>query len=105
SAGMNGAVSDSSISEDALAGEWDGGGAVEEHTFTADVVEVGEGYILVVPLPGSGFWTVADRVTVPTDGVVMSRGIRPGDQVGIVFAGEALSGSVTGVIEIQILPQ
>ena len=101
--GMNGGAAPGSM-ESAPAGDCDGGAAAE-HVFTADVVEAGEGYFLVVPLPGNGFWTVADRVTVPTDGAAVSPGIRPGDQVEIIFAGEALSGSVTGVIEITALPQ
>ncbi len=74
-----------------------------EHCFTADVLEAGEGYLLVVPLPGNEFWTVADRVTVPTDGLAELPQILPGDQIEIVFTGEAASDSVTGVIEITVL--
>lgn len=75
-----------------------------EAVFTASVLEVGEGYMLVVPLPGSGFWSVADRVTVPTDGMADLPDIQPGNQIEIRFTGEAAAGSVSGVTGITVLP-
>ena len=63
----------------------------------------GEGYLLVVPLPGSGFWTVADRVTVPTDDLAELPEVRTGDQIEVVFTGKAASDRVTGVMEITVL--
>ena len=75
-----------------------------EYSFTADVVEVyGDGSLLVVPLPGSGVWTVADRVTVPVDGVANMPRVRPGDTIEVVYSGTAEKDYVNGVTEIRIL--
>lgn len=75
-----------------------------EASFTADVVETLEdGTLLVVPQPGSGFWSVADRVRVPTADVASMPDVQPGDQILVVYIGEAGQDFVEGVIEIRKL--
>lgn len=92
-------------------GGYDSGGdvAIEdpgaaETSFTADVAEVLEdGTLIVVPQPGSGIWSVADRVRVPTAGVADMPEVRSGDRILVVYAGGAGQDFVEDVVEIQIL--
>lgn len=71
---------------------------------TADVVEVLEdGALTVVPQPGSGVWSVADRVRVPTADVPDLPDVQPGDRILVVYTGEAGSDFVEGVVEIRLL--
>ena len=75
-----------------------------EASFTADVLEVPEdGTLIVVPQPGSGIWSVADRVRVPTAGVPDLPDVQPGNQILVVYTGEAGSDFVEGVVEIRII--
>ena len=75
-----------------------------ESSFTADVVEVLEdGALTVVPQPGSGVWSVADRVRVPTADVPDLPDVQPGDRILVVYTGEAGSDFVEGVVEIRLL--
>ena len=75
-----------------------------ERSLTADVLEFNaDGSLLVVPQPGSGIWSVADRVIVPTYDVWEMPDVQPGDRVLIVYTGEAGDNFVNGVTEIRIL--
>ena len=75
-----------------------------EASFTADVLEVLEdGTLIVVPQPGSGIWSVVDRVRVPTAGVPDLPDVQPGNQILVVYTGEAGSDFVEGVVEIRII--
>lgn len=75
-----------------------------ESSFTADVAEVLEdGTLLVVPQPGSGVWSVADRVRVPTADVPELPDVQPGDRILVVYTGEAGEDFVEGIVEIRIL--
>lgn len=104
---------DSSGYDGGVAEGGDGTGAAEpgdcppgamEGSFTAGVVEVLEdGTLLVVPQPGSGIWSVADRVRVPTADVPDLPDVQPGDRILVVYTGEAGADYVEGVVEIQRL--
>ena len=75
-----------------------------ETSFTGDVLEVLEdGTLIVVPQPGSGLWSVADRVQVPAADVADMPDVQAGDRVLVVYTGEAGQDFVEGVVKIQIL--
>ena len=62
-----------------------------------------ESSFTVVPQPGSGVWSVADRVRVPTADVPDLPDVQPGDRILVVYTGEAGSDFVEGVVEIRLL--
>ena len=75
-----------------------------ERSFTADVLEILDGgSLLVVPQPGSGVWSVADRVTVPVGDLTELPDVQPGDRILVVYSGEAGADFVEGVTEIRLL--
>ena len=75
-----------------------------ERSFTADVLEILDGgSLLVVPQPGSGVWSVADRVTVPVGDLTELPDVQPGDLILVVYSGEAGVDFVEGVTEIRLL--
>ena len=75
-----------------------------ERSFTADVLEILDGgSLLVVPQPGSGVWSVADRVTVPVEDLTELPDVQPGDRILVVYSGEAGADFVEGVTEIRLL--
>ena len=75
-----------------------------ERSFTADVLEILDGgSLLVVPQPGSGVWSVADRVTVPVGDLTELPDVQPGDRILVVYSGEARADFVEGVTEIRLL--
>lgn len=75
-----------------------------ERSFTADVLEILDGgSLLVVPQPGSGVWSVADRVTVPVEDLTELPDVQPGDRILVVYSGEARADFVEGVTEIRLL--
>ena len=75
-----------------------------ERSFTANVLEILDGgSLLVVPQPGSGVWSVADRVTVPVGDLTELPDVQPGDRILVVYSGEAGADFVEGVTEIRLL--
>ena len=69
-----------------------------ERSFTADVLEILDGgSLLVVPQPGSGVWSVADRVTVPVGDLTELPDVQPGDRFLVVYSGEFGADFVEGV--------
>lgn len=75
-----------------------------ERSFTADVLEILDGgSLLVVPQPGSGVWSVADRVTVPVGDLTELPDVQPGDRILVVYSGEVGADFVEGVTEIRLL--
>ena len=73
------------------------------NSFIADVLEVDGDVLLVVPQPGSGIWSVSDRVAVPMGQAAHIPDVRPGDRIQVTYAGSAGPDYVEDVREIIIL--
>ena len=115
SAADNSATGDSAAPEDGgLSGgagdqeSADGGGqqsAGEPVTFTATVLEVGDGYLLVEPVEGDEMLSTADRILVDTGGADLPDGVAEGAVVEITFDGmvrESYPAQISGVTEILL---
>lgn len=115
SAADNSATGDSAAPEDGgLSGgagdqeSADGGGqqsAGEPVTFTATVLEVGDGYLLAEPVEGDPMLATADRIQVPTGDVTLPDGVTEGTVVRITFTGgvmESYPAQIADVVEITL---
>ena len=115
SAADNSATGDSAAPEDGgLSGgagdqeSADGGGqqsAGEPVTFTATVLEVREGSLLVEPVEGDAMLATADRILVDTGGADLPDGVAEGAVVEITFDGmvrESYPAQISGVTEILL---
>lgn len=83
----------------------DQGVAVEETVFTATVLELGDGYLLVEPVAGDEMLATADRIRVSLDGAVLPDGVAEGAVVEITFDGlirESYPAQISGVTEIVL---
>ena len=115
SAADNSATGDSAAPEDGgLSGgaddqeSADAGGqqsAGEPVTFTATVLEVREGSLLVEPVEGDAMLATADRILVDTGGADLPDGVAEGAVVEITFDGmvrESYPAQISGVTEILL---
>lgn len=115
SAADNSATGDSAAPEDGgLSGgagdqeSADAGGqqsAGEPVTFTATVLEVREGSLLVEPVEGDEMLSTADRILVDTGGADLPDGVAEGAVVEITFDGmvrESYPAQISGVTEILL---
>ena len=76
-----------------------------QRTFTARVVEIGEGTLLTRPLPGGDLPAGTDRAEVSLEGLEELPDLQVGDKVEISFTGELEETyplRVTGVTEIRL---
>lgn len=102
SAGGNAGIS-GDIDDSADAGDQEG--AAETVTFTATVLEMGEGYLLVEPVEGDPMLATADRIEVPTGDVTLPDGVTEGTMVRITFTGgvmESYPAQIADVVEIAL---
>lgn len=102
SAGGNAGIS-GDIDDSADAGDQEG--AAETVTFTATVLEMGEGYLLVEPVEGDSMLATADRIEVPTGDVTLPDGVTEGTVVRITFTGgvmESYPAQIADVVEIAL---
>ena len=115
SAADNSATGDSAAPEDGgLSGgaddqeSADAGGqqsAGEPVTFTATVLEMGDGYLLVEPVEEDPMLAAADRIQVPTGDVTLPDGVTEGTVVRITFTGgvmESYPAQIADVVEITL---
>lgn len=115
SAADNSATGDSAAPEDGgLSGgaddqeSADAGGqqsAGEPVTFTATVLEMGDGYLLVEPVEEDPMLATADRIQVPTGDVTLPDGVTEGTVVRITFTGgvmESYPAQIANVVEITL---
>ena len=89
----------------AAAGDTADGGAPALTTFTATVLELGDGYLLVEPVAGDEMLATADRIRVSLDGAVLPDGVAEGAVVEITFDGlirESYPAQISGVTEIVL---
>lgn len=87
----------------AAAGDTADGGAPALTTFTATVLEVSEGYLLVEPVEGDAMLATADRILVSVSGLTLPDGVAEGAVVAITFDGfvrESYPAQISGVTEI-----
>lgn len=83
----------------------DQGAAAETTTFTATVLEVGDGYLLVEPVAGDPLLATADRIQVSTGNVDLPDGVEEGVVVDIAFTGgvmESYPAQISGVTEVTL---
>lgn len=102
SAGGNAGIS-GDIDDSADAGDQEG--AAETVTFTATVLEVGDGYLLAEPVEGDAMLATADRILVDTGGADLPDGVAEGAVVEITFDGmvrESYPAQISGVTEILL---
>lgn len=102
SAGGNAGIS-GDIDDSADAGDQEG--AAETVTFTATVLEMGDGYLLVEPVEGDAMLATADRILVDTGGADLPDGVAEGAVVEITFDGmvrESYPAQISGVTEILL---
>ena len=102
SAGGNAGIS-GDIDHSADAGDQEG--AAETVTFTATVLEMGDGYLLVEPVEGDAMLATADRILVDTGGADLPDGVAEGAVVEITFDGmvrESYPAQISGVTEILL---
>lgn len=84
----------------------DQGAAVEETVFTATVLEIGDGYLLVEPVEGDAMLATADKIMVSTNDVAVPDGVAEGAVVEITFDGlirESYPAQISGVTEILLI--
>ena len=77
----------------------------ETMTFTATVLEAGEGYLLVEPVEGDPMLATADQIQVSTEGVELPDGATEGSRVTITFTGgvmESYPAQISGVTAIVL---
>lgn len=107
------------VADDALTGDAGGsdtttgdsagdedGGQTAETVFTATVLELGDGYLLVEPVAGDAMLATADRIQVSLDGAVLPDGVAEGAVVEITFDGlirESYPAQISGVTEIVLI--
>lgn len=73
--------------------------------FTATVLEVGDGYLLVEPVEGDAMLATADKIMVSTNDVAVPDGVAKGAVVRITFDGvirESYPVQISGVTEILL---
>ena len=102
SAGGNAGIS-GDIDDSADAGDQEG--AAETVTFTATVLEVREGSLLVEAVEGDAMLATADRILVDTGGADLPDGVAEGAVVEITFDGmvrESYPAQISGVTEILL---
>ena len=117
-ANSNGAAPESGsdgVTDDALTGDAgsdtttgdsagdEDGGQTAETVFTATVLELGDGYLLVEPVAGDEMLATADRIRVSLDGAVLPDGVTEGSVVEITFDGlirESYPAQISGVTEV-----
>ena len=90
----------------AAAGDTADGGAPALTTFTATVLEVSEGYLLVEPVEGDAMLATADRILVSVSGLTLPDGVAEGAVVAITFDGfvrESYPAQISGVTEIVLV--
>ena len=83
----------------------DQGAAVEETVFTATVLEIGDGYLLVEPVEGDPMLATADQIQVPVDGVELPDGVTTGTVLTITFSGgvmESYPAQIADIISIVL---
>lgn len=111
SAADNSATGDSAAPEDGLSDSAglddadDQQSAGEPVTFTATVLEVREGSLLVEPVEGDEMLSTADRILVDTGGADLPDGVAEGAVVEITFDGmvrESYPAQISGVTEILL---
>ena len=120
-ANSNGAAPESGsdgVTDDALTGDAgsdtttgdsagdEDGGQTAETVFTATVLELGDGYLLVEPVAGDEMLATADRIRVSLDGAVLPDGVAEGAVVEITFDGlirESYPAQISGVTEILLI--
>ena len=94
-----GAAADNSIDTD------NQGAEAATTAFTATVLEIGSGYLLVEPVEGDPMLATADRIQVPTGDVALPDGVTEGAVVNITFTGgvmESYPAQISGVTEILL---
>lgn len=97
-AGISGDVDDSADASDQE-------GTAETVTFTATVLEMGDGYLLVEPVEGDAMLATADRIQVPVGDVILPDGVTEGIVVRITFTGgvmESYPAQIANVVEITL---
>ena len=115
-ANSNGAApesgSDAGVADDSLVGSAgdtttgaspDDGGQTAVTSFTATVLEAGDGYLLVEPVEGDAMLATADRILVSVSGLTLPDGVAEGAVVAITFDGfvrESYPAQISGVTEI-----
>ena len=73
--------------------------------FTATVLEIGDGYLLVEPVEGDPMLATADQIQVPVDGVELPDGVTTGTVLTITFSGgvmESYPAQIADVISIVL---
>ena len=112
----NGSAADNSVTSDAAPedGLSDSAGlddaddqesAGEPVTFTATVLEVGDGYLLAEPVEGDAMLATADRILVSVGDAALPDGLAAGAVVEITFDGmvrESYPAQISGVTEIRL---
>ena len=118
-ANSNGAApesgSDAGVADDSLVGSAgdtttgdspDDGGQTAVTSFTATVLEAGDGYLLVEPVEGDAMLATADKIMVSTNDVAVPDGVAEGAVVEITFDGlirESYPAQISGVTEILLI--
>ncbi len=81
------------------------GDSFDQETFTAAVLEIHDGWLLVEPLEGEAIRASADRVEVPTGNLPDLPELTEGDLVTVTYTGtvqESYPAQITGVEEITL---
>lgn len=106
SAGSNGCAAPGDGS-DQVSGEVpdSSGDSFNQETFTAAVLEIRDGWLLVEPLEGEAIRVSADRIMVSVSGLEGLPALQAGDRVDITFDGmilESYPAQITGVEKIAL---